>query len=126
MAKDAEALEQRADWLKDVNHLLGEGHVERFAYADRISKDRELLQKMLEVWLSFWRDVLIKNSQKTNKLSNVDYEEQITSLAGSFSQENILKLVRTIKQTLVSLKGNANPRLAIESLLLSMPKIAIG
>jgi len=116
-------LEQRADWLLACQQLLSAKRVERFAFADKASKDREGMRALLLVWLSFWRDVLLRSARSSARVSNPDWEEQLDSLAQGLTPQAVHRSVNAIERTLDQLTTNVNARLAMEVLLLELPNL---
>lgn len=122
--KDPEALEQRAEWLNAASQLLSADRVARFAFAEEASKDRERLQDLLLVWLSFWRDVLLRVGRPDAPAANRDRDAQLTAVAGALDLAGASTAVAGIERTLGLLADtNVNARLALESLLLSLPSV---
>ena len=121
--EDAELLAQREEWLGQLTSLLAQGRVERFAYAEKMSRDREGLREALQVWLSFWRDLLLRKSEAAAAISNLDREGEISSIAGKLSLEAARDALASIQETIHSLRGNTNARLALENLLLKIPRV---
>ncbi len=123
LAQNPEIIEQRQAWLDEHWQLLGGSRVTRFAYAEKLSKDRdEFFQSML-VWLSFWRDVLLKAAHSSAALTNPDRESEIEQLGASVSLEAARKVVMALEQKLGELRANANARLAAEALMLHFPYV---
>ncbi|MEX2161198.1 MAG: DNA polymerase III subunit delta' [Anaerolineales bacterium] len=126
---DPGALEQRSQWLADCEQLLPAGRVQRFAFAEKAAKDREKLRSQLLVWLSFWRDVLLRAGGLTADgtgvaaLSNPDRAERINSLADSLGLAAVQQGVAALERTLEQLNTNINARLALEVLLLDLPTV---
>jgi DNA polymerase-3 subunit delta' len=116
-----EQLEKRQTWLDDQRRLLSASRVERFSYAETLSKDRDALRAMLLVWLSFWRDVLLKTTGSSVPLANLDRLEEIESLAASFGLQASYQFVSALERTLSLLERNINVRLAAEVLMLDLP-----
>jgi DNA polymerase-3 subunit delta' len=128
-------LDQRKEWLGDLLHLLSANRVERYAYAESHTpdprKDREkereklriLIQHILPLWISLWRDVLLQVLHDSAALSNPDFQAQTNALANSLNQEKVHLLIRQTEQTLANLKRNVNPKLAMEVLLLDLPHL---
>ena len=75
--EDGEQMAQRAEWLEDFTRMLGESRVERFAYAQQLSKDKERMRGALTVWLSFWRDLLLSREKASAPLTNLDREAEL-------------------------------------------------
>lgn len=121
--QEKERLDQRQAWLDDQFRLLRASRVERFSYADGLSKDKENVRGILLVWLSFWRDVMLRASGATVPLANPDRLEEIEQLASRFDLRTACRTVSALERTYDLLDRNANPRLAIEVLLLDYPNL---
>jgi DNA polymerase-3 subunit delta' len=118
-----ERLEQRRSWLDDHRRMLAASRVERFAYADGIAKDKELLRQALNTWVSFWRDVLLCSAGASAPLTNPDCEAEIRTLAERIGLQDALRMVSAIEHTLDLLDHNVNTRLATEVLMLDLPRM---
>lgn len=118
-----DALEQRTEWLQACQQLLSARRVERFAFAEQASKDREGLRSLLVVWLSFWRDVLLLSARSSARVSNPDWEQQLSALAQRLTPQAVRLSVKAIERTLEQLTTNVNTRLALEVLLLDLPNL---
>jgi DNA polymerase III subunit delta' len=57
--ENPEYLQQRTEWLNDFTHLQQETLPEQFRYAETNSRDRSSLRRLILVWLSYWRDILL-------------------------------------------------------------------
>lgn len=121
--QEPERLEQRQLWLGEHLRLLVASRVERFAYADTLSKDREALRSVLHTWLSFWRDVMLKASGASAPLVNPDYQAEIESLAFQLGLPTSQRTANALGCTLDRLEQNVNARLAIEVLMLELPTL---
>ncbi len=119
--EDAAALEQRATWLDSGEQLLSASRVQRFAFAEKTSKDREALRAQLLVWLSFWRDVVLLAARSSAALSNPDRAQQVSALAEKLPLLAAQGALTAIERTLAQLNTNVNARLAMEVLLLELP-----
>lgn len=120
--REPELLQQRQEWLEQHALLLGQGRVERFAYADAISKDRDTLRSALDIWLSFWRDVLLKTSGAAAAPTNLDRQAEIEALAGRLDLQSARRVVAALERSLALLDRYANPRLVSEVLMLDLPR----
>ena len=54
-------------------------------------------------------------------LHNTDHEESLKNQASSLNTIEILQFINRLIQTISSLDSNANPRLAMEVLMLNLP-----
>jgi DNA polymerase-3 subunit delta' len=116
-------LEQRQAWLNEHQDMLAANRVDRFTYAERLAKDKDKLRRALQVWLSLWRDVLLKATGTSTTLSNVDRIEDIEKLSTHLSVQVAKNMVISLERTIKQLNQNVNPRLASEVLLLDLPSI---
>ncbi|MGH2581983.1 MAG: ATP-binding protein [Anaerolineales bacterium] len=123
MIQEPRYLAQRQRWLEEGLRLLSSNRVERFAYADKMSKDREELRDLLLVWLSLWRDALKGSTQVNVHFTNSDFKAHIDQLINQFSFRMIYEMVHLVETTLEKLKTNVNTRLLTEMLLLQMPSL---
>jgi DNA polymerase-3 subunit delta' len=123
--EDEHFLEQRGLWLDEQVELIGGDRVTRFAYADQIAKDKERFTDALQVWLSFWRDVLLKAGGSDAPLANLDRAAHIERIAAGVPLPQARALVAQIEDTAGLLRLNANVRLAAEVLLLALPRLSI-
>jgi DNA polymerase-3 subunit delta' len=119
--QEPERMEQRRAWLDDLQRLLTVGRVERFAYVEPLSKEKEALRGVIRVWLSFWRDVLLCASGASAPLANLDREEQVQNLAARFGLKRAHAAISSLERTLDLVDRNVNPRLAVEILMLDLP-----
>lgn len=117
-----ESMQRRNQWLQDHLQLLHDSRVKRFAYAEKLSKDKSALLEVLQVWLSLWRDVLLKAGGAKTDPINADLVEEIDLLANQFGLEIAHKVVSALQHTRELLDQNVNARLATEVLMLDLPK----
>jgi DNA polymerase III subunit delta' len=121
LLNNPESIELRELWLNDHQHLLTSNRLTRFAYADELSKDKEKSRKVLLIWLSFWRDVLILSAGASAPLTNLDRETEIKALAEHVNLYQVYQIILNIEETLALLERNINVRLALEVFLLKLP-----
>jgi len=127
LMEDKDNLEFRAKRLDDLERLLGANRRERFAFAeklaDRKGEARERLRDTLLLWLSYWRDVMLRAAGSSAALTNVDHEEKIGQLAASLGLEPAHRLVHDAEAAIERLEKNVNARLLAEVLLLDWPRL---
>jgi DNA polymerase-3 subunit delta' len=122
LQEDPAAIEQRAEWLAACSRLLAASRVDRFAFAEKASKDRETLRAMLLVWLSFWRDVLWHAGRPA--AANHEDGKRAAALARQVGFEKARGALAVTEHTLQQLTlTNVNARLALEVLLLEFPTV---
>lgn len=122
MQEDRSALAFRSDRLAELESLLPASRAQRFAYADKLAHDKPGMRRVLELWLSFWRDVLIRTAGDRSPIANIDHQAQIETLASQLDLPTARRLVADLDQARVQLDANVNPRLLAEVLLLDWPR----
>jgi len=124
MQADEAALEARAQRLDDLTRLLKATRVERMTYAERLARDGNIdrIQDTLDLWLGFWRDVLLLSAGAEAPLFNPDREADIRRLAQAVSPALAGQVIADLRQTGALLEKNINTRLALEVALLGWPR----
>lgn len=113
----------REEKLGDLQSLLPASRVDKFAYAEKLSKDKDSMHNVILLWLSFWRDILLRVSGASTPIANMDRAQEIESLAGAINLSEARRVVSDLEKALAQLEANVNPRLLAEVLLLDWPKI---
>lgn len=116
-------LAEREERLNDLLDLIAASRLEKFAYADRLSKDKESMRQAVLIWLSYWRDVLLRTTKADTPLVNLDRNLEIEQIAGRMDLSSASQVVRGHEATLEKMDANVNPRLLAEVLLLDLPKV---
>jgi DNA polymerase-3 subunit delta' len=121
LLKDESALEFRAERLADLGQLLSYTRVHKFDYAEKLAKDKDTMRQTLLIWLSYWRDVLLRASGAKTPVANIDQNESIQLLAGRLDLGRAKQVVCDLELALKRLERNVNARLLAEVLLLDLP-----
>ena len=116
-------LERREERLNDMQNLISSSRVEKFAYADKLSKDKESMRQAILIWLSYWRDVMLRTARAETPLVNVDRNLEIEQLAGQMDLSIARRMVSSLEDVLEKMERNVNARLLVEVLLLDLPKV---
>jgi DNA polymerase-3 subunit delta' len=121
--QEPEHLALRVAWLDEQRQLISDGRVARFKYAADISKDKEQFREVLQVWLSYWRDMLMYTARADTPIINLDRVEEIGDLSVHLDVDAARSTLAAIENTIGLLQTNVNLRLAAENLLLELPYI---
>jgi DNA polymerase-3 subunit delta' len=121
---DAGQMEQRRAFIDDLIHMLGANIRERFTYAEAIARDREAVRQAYQVWLSFWRDLMLRCASPELPLVNLDMETEIQALAQQIDLPAARAQIAALEQGIARLDGNLNARLLTEVLLLDWPHVS--
>ena len=128
---DADMWQTRSKYLDDLLTLTGEGHVGRLNYAEGLSRSSGQVETALGLWATWWRDVLLiqqgllDHQGQVEALLNLDRKSQLIQQAGLYRPEQVQSALTDLIQTLRRVRGNVNVRLALDVLLLRLPKPAV-
>lgn len=115
-------LERRTQRLDDLVSLLRGKRVARFTYAGSLAQQPpESILESLELWISWWRDVLLLTSHSPMPLTNLDRRPELLQAAKRCDVASAQAALGVLQVTLGQLASNANTRLALEVLLLNLP-----
>ena len=120
MGDDALQVE-REERLNDLQTLISASRVEKFAYADKLSQDKDGMRQAIRIWLSYWRDVMLRTVHAETPLVNVDRNLEIEDLASRMNLSSARRVVNEMESALEKMDGNVNSRLLAEVLLLDLP-----
>ncbi len=114
-------LPRREKHLDEMMELLGQGRVERLEYAQQLSRNSEAVPELLHLWISWWRDLLLAASGSSVGITNVDREDALRIQARRYSLGQVRNFVEALRAAAWRLERNANTRLTLEVLMLSLP-----
>lgn len=124
-AADDSLLAERAE---ELDRLLGavEGGVrERLALAGQLAAEfgrrRQSVGLALELWSTWWRDVLLLQAGAPELIGNRDRLEALSRQAERLSPARTCSYLARIEAARAQLDQNVNPRLVCEALLLEAP-----
>ena len=123
LVEDNSLLEKREEQLNDLQRLVAASRVEKFAYADKLARDKDLMRHTILIWLSYWRDVMLRAAQAETPLTNLDRNMEIESLAGRMNLSSARKVVAQLEDALEKMERNVNTRLLAEVVLLDLPRV---
>ena len=123
--EDDDVLNFRQDMLDRLRDILAGSRLERIKMAEQISRqvgqDKFRLRDILEIWQTYWRDVLLESYDSPVKPCNSDRKDEIRSLAMRINAAGAGRAMNATRRTLKSLTTNANLRLALDVLFLDYP-----
>jgi DNA polymerase III subunit delta' len=116
-------LEQRQSALDHLMRLLGSSRRERFAFVAESLDKKADLRNELQVWLTYWRDVLISAAGLPDSFTNIDYSTQARQVADEIGLQRAQSYVKSTEDTIERIDRNVNLRLALEVLLMDFPRV---
>jgi len=125
-AFDGGLLQQRAERMDRLLSTIEADCEERFAYATQLaaqfSQNRRLVQEILDLWLDYWRDLLLIKAGCDDAITNADMLATLVDQAKGYNLFQIKSVINSIQAADEQLRQNANPRLVLEVLMLSIPR----
>lgn len=123
---DAELWETRARHLDALLALTSAGYLGRLAYAETLSRAGGELETALGLWAAWWRDVLLVQRGLLSAVLNLDRKAQLIQQADLYRPDQVEAALADLVQTVRRIKSNVNARLALDVLLLRLPKSAVA
>ncbi|MBM2825790.1 MAG: polymerase subunit [Dehalococcoidales bacterium] len=125
-AGDDVLLKQHTERRDELLDMVNADFEKRFVYADRLaaqfSQNRALVQERLDLWLDWWRDLLLVKAGLTEAVTNVDRSGRLVEMAKDYSLHQIRAFIGGIRTAGEQLRQNASPRLVLEALMLGLPE----
>ncbi|OGO24167.1 MAG: hypothetical protein A2144_14695 [Chloroflexi bacterium RBG_16_50_9] len=123
---DDDLLRQRDAELNRLLGVIGADCEGRFAYAAQLaaqfSQNRRLVYGVLDLWLDYWRDLLLVKTGCGNIITNVDRLDRLIEMAGCYRLVQIRNFLEGLRAAQAQLRQNVNPRLVLEVLMLDIPE----
>ena len=116
-----DVLAAREEQLDGLEQVLQSNRAGRFSIAEALSKDKQSLFPLLELWLTFWRDLVLLCEGSSLEPSNVDRADTLDKLSRYVAADEALKALNATQTALKTLQTNANTRLTLEIMFLDYP-----
>lgn len=120
-AQDSSVLDERKQHLDQLTSLLHVQGVHRWPDAQQLSATPEALKGILDLWSTWWRDVLLLKMHCPAHMTNLDRRHSMAEAVELLDQSEIRVALQSTRNTREQLERNANARLALEVLLLDYP-----
>ena len=121
--EDEEMLEERKTQMEQLAKLPTMSKVQRFDFVQRLSVDADKVRDVLELWLLWWRDMVLAVNGCLDLTVNVDMRDLLRMQANKLDSTEAVRIIRAILQTMEALDQNVNARVAFEVLMLEIPAL---
>ncbi|MBI2852198.1 MAG: DNA polymerase III subunit delta' [Chloroflexi bacterium] len=119
-------IQQRDERLDELLTVIGADLETRFECAARWSgqsnQNRQTVWDRLELWLDWWRDLLLVKSSSEAMVTNIDRLDLLAGLAKNYSLTQISDVIKSIQSARGQIRQNANLQLVLEVLMLNLPE----
>jgi DNA polymerase-3 subunit delta' len=123
--RDEDLLQSRVERFARLDEVISGGIEARFSYARELSrdfgKDREEVAATLDLWLGWWRDLLLAKIGCPELVVSRDRLSVLAAQVREHSLGQIRDFIGRLQAASVQLRCNANPQLVLEVLLLNIP-----
>ncbi|MDO8531164.1 MAG: DNA polymerase III subunit delta' [Dehalococcoidia bacterium] len=130
VAADGALLQKREERLDQVFGLTEADREQRFAFATEMEtlfrRNREEGRAVLELWREWWRDLLLWKTGMGEWATNLDRHTAAEAQAARLELGEIAATLRRLDETAAALEANVTPRLALDVLMLAMPRVDAG
>jgi DNA polymerase-3 subunit delta' len=123
LSQNPDIVQNRRNYLNELINLLSSTRVQRFLYAEEIYQNKTTLLLILQIWLTFWRDLMLRSIDSSSSVTNCDFEDEIQKLTESVDVLTAQAAVNKIEKCIDQLDKNINLRLMTEVLMLDIPYI---
>jgi DNA polymerase-3 subunit delta' len=124
---DDRFLGKRQEELEQLWMLVKADRVERLTFAEKLStnRDNQRIFGLFELWTVWWRDVLLVQSGCVDSCTNIDQLEELTREAHSIPESIVRHYLQTLQQLEAYLHHTVNVRLALDVLVLKLPRTVV-
>lgn len=114
-------LDERRTLLKTLTALSSGSILPILEFAEQLAGDKAVLPDILEIFQSFYRDVLLTlHARDTDELVNLDLSEKVRRVASREDATRVLAKLEALAGARRRLERNLNPQLVMEVLLLRL------
>jgi DNA polymerase-3 subunit delta' len=111
---------ERRNWiLSELNELPRQPAASLLALAERMSQTKEDIPEILEVMVSWVRDLVVAR-HCPERIIHQDLRNQILSASRRTEVPGLIQATGALEEARRRIQANANPRLALEALLLRL------
>ncbi len=122
---DDRLLQHRDQELNSMVDTIKADYEERFDYvarlASRFSQSRSAVYEILDLWLDYWRDLMLVKLGCHDMITNIDRKDELSETADGYRLSQIKEFIESIGAAAQQLRQNVNTRLALEVMMLDMP-----
>ena len=120
--KDDDYLKSREQRLTEFSGLLTHSWADRLLYMQQMPSDRNSVEEIIKLWLSWCRDVMLLKYNCEEDITNLDKLTDLKSWANMLTIIEIKEFINSLNKMLVNLSYNANLHLLFEVIMLDLPK----
>ena len=125
--QDDSVMGARASRLESIIQLIQMGPSARFDLAREMDqqyrRDQKAVLETLDVWTTWWRDLMMVKTSCADMVVNVDYVNDLNEQAQNLTLELVRESIANLDEARDNLALNVIPRLVFDSLVYSIPRV---
>ena len=126
-ARDSGLLDRVRQTIDTIDGFTRGSLTDRFEYAQqlagRFSANREAVFADLDLWQSWWRDILMTGHDRSELVANVAKRDSLEDISAKLSVEDAAAAIAAVRRAAFLLERNVSPRLALEAMMLALPRV---
>lgn len=119
--RDPTVMQARTERLEELQRLLANDLVERWEWAAKVPGDRRAVRDLLDMWIAWWRDVLLIGVGQRDAIANLDRRDALEAVAAWCPADRVRAFLAQALRAVQNLAQNVNTRLLLEVLTMDMP-----
>jgi DNA polymerase III subunit delta' len=119
-----ELLEERSELLAQIMGLARASRDERLRTAATLAKDGDRARESLELWILWWRDVVLAASSTTHLISEGNARSEAERLAHEIGLRQAETFLHALVAAQDSMDQNTNARLVFDVLMFDLPRLS--
>lgn len=123
-ARSEQSWQERESRLEQLWQLMAADRAERLAISEKMAGRSAQLFATLELWSTWWRDLLLVQSGCAEACSNLDQRARLERQAQTLRPGEVQEYINTLKRVEAHLRHTVNPRLALDVLFLRLPQFS--
>lgn len=118
--EDETYLEIRKQSIEYLERLSRAQVMEIYDLVKEITDQKEEIERILEFWLLWYRDIAVVKAANSDNLYYKDYQIQLLDMASKLTYNKVSQNIEFIKQAILDIKQNIYSTFVIENLLLKL------
>lgn len=121
-------LETRQEKLAELLALPTQPQSTTFSWAEGYAKayrggEQIAVFEMLELWQSWWRDLLLITTGCTSHIVHIDRLVELQQTASQYNLADVHRFITRLTNAAQQLRENVNPQLALENVVVHIPRV---
>ena len=118
--EDETYLEVRKQSIHYLNRLEKAQIMDLYEIVKEVTDDKENIERLLEFWLLWYRDIAVVKATNSDDLYYKDYYEQLLDMSSKLTYNKVSQNIEFIKHAILDIRQNIYSTFVIENLLLKL------